>query len=349
LRGFAAVLILFTHLELVLPRIGLREFGGGGVDVFFAISGFIMVYTTTNRPVTAVSFMSDRIARIVPLYWLITLAVFTLALLRPSLLQTTTADWGELVQSLLFIPFKKTNDIMAPILFVGWTLNYEMFFYALFALGLCLPGRCTGPIAVVGCLLLLVGSGPLQQTDVGRFYSNPTMIDFAFGIVLGLVYHRLPGIRLSLRIITTVGITIAAVLIVVLPLEFPTAPSLATQGVPAALVVGGGLVLEKSGWAVRSRLCLLLGAVSYSMYLTHVFVTETAQKVAAVIQPDALTTGLFIILTLVAVLMVAVLVHYSFEKPLSNMFRRLLRTRRLNPAMETVQTMEETVQTVEND
>ena len=111
-------------------------FGGAGVDIFFVISGFIMVYTTMDREITPWSFMADRIARIVPAYWAATLGVFFLALVAPSLLQTSHMQWGELFKSLVFVPFRKANGLVQPVLFVGWTLNYEMFFYLMFAAGL---------------------------------------------------------------------------------------------------------------------------------------------------------------------------------------------------------------------
>jgi peptidoglycan/LPS O-acetylase OafA/YrhL len=174
LRGLAALLVVFVHLDNLLLAIGLSTFGGAGVDIFFVISGFIMVYTTADRHVTPWSFMADRIARIVPIYWLITLAVFCIALVSPMLLQATRADWNELVKSLFFIPFTKADGVVAPMFYVGWTLNYEMFFYLLFALGLAFPSNRAGAVAVICCLVCLVGAGLVGQPQnvFGKFYSK---------------------------------------------------------------------------------------------------------------------------------------------------------------------------------
>src|SRR5687767_4907064 len=76
LRAVAALLVVFVHLDGFLRVLGLRPFGHGGVDLFFVISGFIMVYTTRGRPITPAAFLLNRITRIAPIYWLITLAVF---------------------------------------------------------------------------------------------------------------------------------------------------------------------------------------------------------------------------------------------------------------------------------
>src|SRR5438270_9012352 len=108
LRGLAAFLVVFVHLE-VLARLaglpgGLTVFGNSGVDVFFVISGLIMVVTTSGRKQTPQGFLRNRLTRIAPLYWAITLVVFALALVAPALLQSTTADAGQLLKSLFFVP-----------------------------------------------------------------------------------------------------------------------------------------------------------------------------------------------------------------------------------------------------
>jgi peptidoglycan/LPS O-acetylase OafA/YrhL len=84
----------------------------------------------------------------------------------------------------------------------------------------------------------------------------------------------------------------------------------------------------KAGW------CLVIGNASYSIYLTHPFVTEATQKIAAKVQPAAFVSSLLIVGTAVAVCVVGILVHRTFEQPLSTMARRLLKARRLNPQMD---------------
>jgi peptidoglycan/LPS O-acetylase OafA/YrhL len=337
LRGLAALLVIFAHLETVLPRIGLQPFGYAGVDIFFVISGFIMVYTTANRDVTPISFISDRIARIVPIYWIVTLAVFGLVLVSPTLLQTTNADWSELAKSLAFIPFEKNHDLVAPILFVGWTLNYEMFFYLLFALGLTLPGKKAGPLAVIRCLAFLAVAGLLEhpQSVFGKFYTDAVVLDFALGVVIGLAHSKIPLQATVSSKVAVASLVVAGIfLVLVLPLIFPDVSTFIVGGLPACLIVGGGLILERWGWVVKAAWCLVLGNASYSIYLTHTFVTEAAQKTAAKIQPGATESSLLIAGTAVAVCVVGILVHRTLEQPLSTMARRLLKARRLNPQMD---------------
>src|SRR5580693_2772498 len=93
LRALAVYLVVLEHslgtLALGTVEVAKLNFGGAGVDIFFVISGFIMVVTTDTRETQAGDFMWHRIVRIVPLYWLLTLVVFAVALIAPSLVQAT--------------------------------------------------------------------------------------------------------------------------------------------------------------------------------------------------------------------------------------------------------------------
>ncbi|CAN7414150.1 acyltransferase family protein [Phenylobacterium sp. LjRoot219] len=108
LRALAAYLVVLVHAEPLAVRAGLPErslhFGASGVDLFFVISGMIMVITTADRRHTPLSFLRDRLTRIAPLYWAITLAVFAMAWVAPALLQSTTADPVHLLKSMAFVP-----------------------------------------------------------------------------------------------------------------------------------------------------------------------------------------------------------------------------------------------------
>src|ERR1019366_2869669 len=137
LRGIAALMVVWHHgvgqlatLETYFPF----RFGTSGVDLFFVISGFIMVVTTAGRDVTPTEFIARRFVRVVPLYWVLTLALAATALVAPSLFRSVTLTAVSLIQSLLFIPhFSPSHAGMIwPVLVPGWTLNYEMFFYVVF-------------------------------------------------------------------------------------------------------------------------------------------------------------------------------------------------------------------------
>ncbi len=165
LRFVAALLVVLFHL----PSIGIGEFG---VDIFFVISGYVMMLSTATG---SHQFLLKRLIRIVPLYWAATLAVFLIALLIPSLLNNTSANLVHLIKSLLFVPFDKNGTGHQPLLTIGWTLNFEMYFYLLFAVGCALSHRYRAVITaslLVGFIVLL-GQG---ESFLARVYSDAIVL-----------------------------------------------------------------------------------------------------------------------------------------------------------------------------
>src|SRR6185503_14106408 len=131
-------------------------------------------------------FLRNRLTRIAPLYWTITFAVFGVALAAPSLMQSTTADPLHLLKSLAFIPSARGDGQLHPTVFVGWTLNYEMMFYLLFALGMMLPRRWLGLAMTGGLLVAAVVAGLVirPQNQVVQFYVQPVILEFGAGMAL---------------------------------------------------------------------------------------------------------------------------------------------------------------------
>jgi peptidoglycan/LPS O-acetylase OafA/YrhL len=152
LRAYGALAVAFYHTGFTLGH--GRSIGSFGVGIFFVISGFIMAMICHTNPE---HFLARRVARIVPLYWLLTLVIFFIASVAPRMLGAATANPVFLVKSLLFIPYFH-HDAFFPILFLGWSLNYEIHFYVLIAAAL-LISRPHGPLiasaVIVGVMLLI--------------------------------------------------------------------------------------------------------------------------------------------------------------------------------------------------
>ena len=153
LRAIAALTVVFGHaqteaLSLVAAKAGglstfLVDKTGAGVDLFFVISGFVMVHASQRlfgEAGAAKTFLLRRLFRIVPLYWAVT-TLFLLAMLAtPALLSSDAPTLVEIVKSYLFVPYAKAGaEMMQPVYKLGWTLNYEMFFYGLFGLVIWMP------------------------------------------------------------------------------------------------------------------------------------------------------------------------------------------------------------------
>jgi exopolysaccharide production protein ExoZ len=334
LRALAVYLVVLVHLlALVALADGPKEifyFGNAGVDLFFVISGLIMVFTTSRRESRPWDFFAHRIARVVPLYWLITLFVFSIAFFSPNLLQSTQANLVHLAKSLLFIPFQKDNGLIQPVVFVGWTLIYEMFFYAIFAASLFLKPRLLSVGATVAVLFGLVIFHYLSLSKSASlevdFFTNPILLEFAMGMMLGLSLPYVPK-QISSRwpVYLLICVICAALgLFVLVPMLWPSLDRALIFGLPSFAIVLSAVALDQSRVKWPSML-VLLGDASYSIYLTHFFVTQTCVKLAERLQ---IKSGIFLVvmflIALVGVGIVGVLTHLFIEKPLTNVARRLL-------------------------
>jgi exopolysaccharide production protein ExoZ len=336
LRAAAALMVVFFHADGMAQQYfsftGL-SFGAAGVDIFFVISGFIMWITTASERITPASFAVNRIIRIVPLYWAMTLLLYGGWLIFRD--PATLPSLGNLVRSLLFIPFvsPRTGEIQ-PLLIAGWTLNFEMFFYAVFACGLLIARRhralfiCATLGALVMSPFLVSPSGPVALT-----YTSPLLIEFMIGCLLGVMYERgalpRPGIAVFLLVVgcgllLTSGMLSAANI---------TAARFFHWGLPAFLIVTAALALEPK--LKQWRLPILLGDASYSIYLTHGVVLSAAKSAVLLLgrgeQP--LMSSEFILGGCAASVVAGVAVYFLIERPLVAACKRLAVTARRAPSI----------------
>ena len=196
LRAVAASLVVVDHTLLELtgdrpndPMTSIAwALGNAGVYVFFVVSGFIMVHVSWSSfggARSGLGFFRRRIIRIVPLYWLGTL--LALCFHKVSSTHGVQDGWRELAYSLAFMPYRDQGGAWAPILPQGWTLNYEMMFYVIFALGLCAPRRYGLP--VIGLALLGIVLGGRWVSDAAIAYlASPIILWFLLGIVIAVLW-----------------------------------------------------------------------------------------------------------------------------------------------------------------
>lgn len=325
LRGLAALLVVFVHLQDLVRLGGASQgvfaWGNSGVDVFFVISGLIMVQATARKPVGPVLFMRQRLTRVAPLYWLVTLGVFGLVWLWPGLFSSTDADPIKLAKSLAFIPYARPDGELHPLVFLGWTLNYEMAFYLLFSVGL-LAGRArlVVPLVVLG-LAVLAGLIFAPATPLLRFYTAPVILEFAGGMLLGAGLSRLPQGRAAALTAAVAG-ACALALMLGAPAFWPAIDRAVAAGLPALVIVAAGLVLEKSGYVATWSPARRIGDASYSIYLTHFFITAAVTKLAAELGVTGLPelAGLMLI-AFGLVLVAGLAVHRWVEVPLTGLFK----------------------------
>ncbi|HEY6434616.1 MAG TPA: acyltransferase [Acetobacteraceae bacterium] len=196
-RAIAAWLVVTDHALLELshnaPNSPITHLawslGSAGVYVFFIISGFIMVHISWERfgqRAAPADFLRRRVIRIVPLYWLATVA----ALAAHKLFWAThgaDAGWTDLAYSLSFIPYSADGG-WYPILPGGWTLNYEMMFYIVFALGLTLPRKLA--VLTIGAVLgAFIIVGPYFAQGAVAYLASPIVLWFLLGMGLAAIWH----------------------------------------------------------------------------------------------------------------------------------------------------------------
>jgi len=237
--------------------------GAVGVDIFFVISGLVIFLSTEDKDVPAGRFIVNRIIRIVPAYWLYTLAMGLLLLVASPLLPHQEISWQNFLLSLFFIPSENPGGYgLYPTLNVGWTLNYEMLFYLLFAMVLVFSQRYR-PLIVAAALV--VACEVLGRYGVNsRFYRNDIVYEFLLGVGIGVIYRR-GWIKQAL------WLPLAAIALALVTI-YHLAPSerFTNWGIPSALIVMACISLEP--YLRGNRLLKTLGDCSYSVYLLHVLV-----------------------------------------------------------------------------
>jgi peptidoglycan/LPS O-acetylase OafA/YrhL len=331
LRAVAAFGVLWHHAwHEMAARVGwpplLDEFviGAAGVDLFFVISGFVMVYA--SEPLFARSgaprvFLARRIARIVPLYWAVTAILLAYVTLVHRVFPPPFISTQGVIASFLFWPYPLNDGIMAPLHALGWTLNHEMFFYAAFAAAILLPRRAAVIAVTVAFALFVVAGRLVALPQPLAFWSEPIILEFCFGMMIALAYREGVRIPRALSIAVMIGALAAFAASAVIGLHPPWRAL--EWGLPAAVLVAAltlGRDAPQPGAAGRAL--GFLGDVSYSLYLVHVLAFPLARRAFAPFT-GSLPGQIGYLLALIAASVAAAIVCYlAFERPLTRMLQR---------------------------
>jgi exopolysaccharide production protein ExoZ len=315
LRAVAAVAVVTHHIRL---------FGNGawGVDLFFVISGFIMCYVTED---SGRRFFAKRIIRIVPLYWAGTLAVFCVALVFPSLVDHTSADFVDLLKSLFFIPFKKGHNTV-PVLFLGWTLNYEMLFYLIFSLSMAVSQKRRALVASIVLIAMVVAGQWVPDHPVPlKFFTRPIILEFAFGMICYELFVRTARQRIGNRTIASrLSWTLAgAILIACMPVATVLAPfedPVIRWGILAALSLY--CVLRGLSGVKLPPGVVIVGDASYSLYLFHPYVIQLFTKMSGAFSGTG-PLAYFMAAVVIALCCLLSVISYKYvERPITEFLRK---------------------------
>lgn len=341
LRGITAVFIFFFHtINIVNKPLYTTIFGGAGlgVGIFFIISGFIISHSTIvkNKSKDKITtFLIKRIIRVIPLY-------FTLSFLWIILnkeFQLFHSNYTDLLKTIFFIPLSNTEGGPAygmPPLFVGWTLNYEMFFYVLFSICLIKPSKTILILILVlfSTVFVLpycyVGYITLDTKVNYNFYynylnliSNPIILNFLLGVVFSVIVFKIKVTTHFARISFLISV-IAFMLfyLKVFDLKF---------GIIEELIFCGFLVLtflvaDNTNSAIKTPKALIyLGDISYSIYLSHPIIIAIFYGIFKKLHLDEYTSSyFFIILLFLMVILFSSITYELIEVRMSRYLKRKL-------------------------
>jgi exopolysaccharide production protein ExoZ len=335
LRGAAAAVVVFSHVCFEFKRGGctnssfvnfyeLRELGAAGVDLFFVVSGFIMVYVTyaqvRSQPTSRLEFCVNRIIRILPLYWICT--TLKLILVQIPVFQSPAYDPSFILKSFLFLPDFNPRGELHPLLGQGWTLNYEMFFYLVFACLMMLrPRALLMVVSVVFLSLVTLGHvAPSPDQALWTFYTDPIILEFALGMLAGYLYvaDRLPGKALG-AILLASG---AACWLATMFFSVEGLWRVAFWGIPAFFVLLGLTSLERASGLSFPKIFSRLGDASYSIYLTHGFCTNfVGFAIKRVFGSSVPYADAVIVILSVAFIVPGILSYRYLESPLTRFLK----------------------------
>ena len=356
LRFVAAMLVVLAHsTAMVNERMHLDMFkwraGWSGVDIFFVISGFVMAIssrTLLQRANGWKIFITRRLIRIVPLYWVATTLKLATIIALPALALDSPLELWNTIASYLFIPtFDDTSLLAAPLLKVGWTLNYEMFFYAIFTLALFLGKSPLKFTAAIFAIAVAVNLFSTPKFPYAYGFLEPILMEFVMGMLVAKLCMRVnninAGVNTGLNIgaknfidkllqyisTTKAGAIIGAVAVVI---SFAIMFNCAEQpmwwrwaywGIPSMVIVLVVALAEPALRKVMPKILATLGDSSYSLYLFHTFTVPllgTLMLKLKLAQPTRALAACIVISPLVCLA-----IYAWFELPMTTRLKRFAR------------------------
>jgi exopolysaccharide production protein ExoZ len=334
LRAFAAIIVMIGHIKheilMVSAKLGqdapswtlLKLPYNAGVDIFFVLSGFLMIYTSQNlygQRRAWFTFLKKRFQRIVPLYWFYTTLMIIVMMVLPHAFDTAQASISHFIQSYLFIPHERPAGGLKPVLSLGWTLNYEMFFYVVFACLLFLSRHSLMAIMMPLFIALATAHYFLPETmSMPYFWTRPIILEFVIGMMIANIY--LSNLRFSqIMVFPLIGIAVLAFFFMpysttIMDLDIYRLPNMAM-----AVLLISGLTLCKGTdkWKIPQWL-KALGDSSYTLYLAHPFGVGIC---ALIVTRFNLGQGTHFVLSFLTCVLGSYIAYYLIEKNITGYFK----------------------------
>jgi peptidoglycan/LPS O-acetylase OafA/YrhL len=293
-RGVAAILVVLFHAQVAshVRDAALVRAGEMLVDFFFVLSGFVIAYAYAGRVKSGADlgrFMMLRFGRVLPLHVVVLAAFIAMEgfkAMAPGLgapddaAFTGTNQIGAILTN-LFLVQVGTHDQLTwntP----AWSIAAEIVAYAAFGVAALLLGRRLGLAALAGAVVSLAvlwavaPHGMVSTHDFGDFRA-------IYGLSVGVLAHRLAmGGIVRLRAEVTDGrgrwrwtavevLTVAAALAFIVN-GYGTDAAFAAPAVFGVVVLVFAVEGGQVSALMRTRPLVLLGTLSFSIYMVHMFI-----------------------------------------------------------------------------
>lgn len=309
LRAFAAINVIYYHIILTSSSYNqpvnfflfLKDWGANGVDIFFVISGFVIFYSQSLKKKNAFEFIKARIIRIVPIYWLLTLSIIFLIFLFPNIFRTLELNPIHIFSSLFF--FNAAITEIYPVLSVGWTIEYEIFFYFIYFIAIFFNSKKLPLIFPTITLSILVLIGLIK----------PIVIEFILGILSAKLY-----ISGKFKKFTNFFLLIALFFFIITIFFKFELNRIFIYGLPAFFLILSIVNLKQA----NNKLLIYLGNASYSIYLSQAFSVPGFYKISSQLLYSF--NGDFLsIMSLILSVIFGCIVYNFLERPLTKYFKKI--------------------------
>ena len=286
-----------------------------------------MCLVVSQKNISTISFILDRLTRIVPLYWLLTLCIYIITIIKPEYLKTTTNNFIFLIKSLLFIPFYKNIHQLQPLLGQGWTLNYEIYFYLAITLGLLIASKKAMLFSALLIILLFVTSFLFTNQVLFTFFNNSIAIEFIYGILIYKLYIKKYLLFNSKPLIFILLILLMYFLMALIESNYGTPSRIFLFGIPSAIIFILFINLEIYFSNSNSKYIILfikLGNSSYSLYLIHPFVIYFLTRIIYPLLKVNNTNLFYVFFSLLITTYLGILTYRYLDYPLHRYFKNKL-------------------------
>ena len=343
LRALGAIFIVVSHSHgLIRKRFESLEFteyfwqveqgytkvfGAIGVDLFLVLSGFFAFYTTWNRKQDAIDFLKKRVIRIYPIWW-----VGLACLLILSLVPGASAHYSfyQVFNSILLNPIYIDGSIK-PILEIGWTLHYIVFYYLAITLLIYMKLKSIQILKILTITftcLSIVGIFIDTSTAIIEVITNSRTLAFALGGWLAFIVIEKPiKWRYSYTVMVLTVTSLLVVSFVFIDSWRLSAPTLFSRSTIAFFIILLFVFQPKLKNFKYPKVFNLCGDASYSIYLFHMFplmIVSGLWKRGILLPPNFLPPFFTWFILICLGVLSGVIAYWVFEKPIFSYLKNKL-------------------------